>query len=198
MRGLRLPFGVGEGQVDVATLQPLQQVPCVADGEAQSNTRVVPGHLSHQIWREELGHAGQNAHVHDALDGPRGGLDFNSGALDLVEDASRVGQQGSACIGERHAAAAADEQGRPQCFLEKLELAGDRRLHQVQARRSAGHTARVGDGDKGAKLLEVHGGGVLLEAYQRLFARPALRLLARAGVAAPVWQPWLRNEHARI
>ncbi len=66
----------------------------------------------------------------------------------LRGEAAGERQQRLARAGEQHAAAGAVEQAHAQLALERLDLRGERRLRQPEARRGAAEMPLLGDGEE--------------------------------------------------
>ena len=99
-----------------------------------------------------------------AQQGPGGGQHFLG-----------LGQQALARARERDAAGPPVEQRNAQLFLQRLDLAGDGRLGDVQRFGGACQVADLGHCDEGAQLVDLHAGSVREEADLRgLHAQPHL------------------------
>jgi len=72
------------------------------------------------------------------------------------QDATRVGEEQAARVGQRNALGVTLEQREAELGLERADLQRQRRLLDAEHRCGAGHVTRVGDGLEVAQVSKLH------------------------------------------
>jgi hypothetical protein len=125
----------------------------IADGDGQADARIGLAEGA-EHFRRMIGADG--AHMQRARVEPAEGVQQVLGLAFQVHDAPGHGEKGPPCLGQLDPAPAAEEQLDLEHVLQRLDLAGQRRLAHVQHLRGGGETVLGGDGVEGSELCKYH------------------------------------------
>ena len=154
---VRMRLGrVDQAQVHAARSQPLGDVHGKALDHGQPGLGHVLAEQVDQRQRQAPRQAGRQAH-HDAAHGLVAlAAKVFARQGHALHDGVAVLQQAAACVGQRHAAAGADQQGFAQFGLQRPHLAAQGRLGRLQQHGRLAEAAGLGHMHKGLYLLQIH------------------------------------------
>lgn len=148
----------GEGEVELAPVEPLQQQPIPIDNGGDADVGLSAAEAAERLGQPSLGEVGGEAQPH--LSGQTLTLDGRDRLVVQVQDATGVGQQPLAGFGRNQATAALAEQGLAELILQPTQLLADGRLGSPHPIGRAPEPAQPLRQDQGAQDIHVEVGRV--------------------------------------